>query len=292
LSFPAYDNRCISATHVQNTSEHISKIHHIRTYFQDPSQHSKNPSNPQQIKARTCSNNCWNKKIKVLTKCKFAHAHLERFFFFFNIFYFYTFHTRTEREKITHNFIYLINLHINSHLCQLSSPISDFQILHLNAALQWHVLPKISAKMIMQRGLINPLMMIALANIVKHALHQQPHQINDHQHPNQEPTHHNPHKNPILAPSVHHHRAKHAPNDHTNRQIYENKHPRVTDLSLEQLVALFHGGETVYRFQHRHHAGQVPHRGYIDMNNKKEQEDDHHGHEQQKGVLGVNGYDQ
>lgn len=133
--------------------------------------------------------------------------------------------------------------------------------------------------------------MITLADIVKHTLQQQPHQIHNHQKPHQEPTNHNPHKNPIIA-TVNHHRPENDSDKSTSGQVAENKHKGHASLPLHQLIALLHGSESVNRFQHRDHTSQVPERSDVDMDHQEEHEHDEPREKQQNWVLGINGHNE
>lgn len=139
--------------------------------------------------------------------------------------------------------------------------VSYIQILHLNAALKRHVFSKVPTKMIMQRALINTLMMITLANIVKHTLHQQPHQVHNHQKPHKEPSHHDSGENPIVLPTVHHNHAENTGDNPAGDQIGGDEDSGEPEPALEEVVGLLHGGEAVEGLEDRDDRGEVPEGG-------------------------------
>ncbi|KAL0398117.1 UNVERIFIED_CONTAM: hypothetical protein Sradi_2155000 [Sesamum radiatum] len=171
------------------------------------------------------------------------------------------------------------------------SSASNIQIFHLNAALKRHVFPKISTKMIIKRTLINALIMVTLANIVKHTLHQQPDQIHDHQNTDEETTDNNSRQNSIIIPSVHHNRTK-KPIDHpANGQVSKNDKKTHADLPPQQFIALLHSSKTIDRLKNRHNTGKMPQCAYENMYSQKQHENHHQREEKQDKILGVHGND-
>lgn len=174
----------------------------------------------------------------------------------------------------------------------MSNIVLDIHVFQLNAAFERHVFPKIAPEMVIQSTLVDPLVVITLANIVKHTLHQQTHQIHNHQCPNQEPTNHNPRKQSIILPSMNHHSSKDPVNRPANCQIPKNKHRSHAGPSLQQLIALLHCCKPEKRFKHGDDASQVPQCGDVHVNDQIEKENHNHGEEEQNRVLRIDGYEE
>lgn len=166
---------------------------------------------------------------------------------------------------------------------------SSIQVLHLNAALERHILSQISTEMIVQRALVDALMMIALAHIVKHTLHQQPHEIHNHQQPNEESTHHDPSQHPVIVPTVNHDRSENHIDHPTDSKVTENQNKTHAALPLQQLVALLHRSEAVNRLDNRHYASEMPQCADVYMDDQEHQEHDHHREQEQQNILRVDG---
>lgn len=144
--------------------------------------------------------------------------------------------------------------------------------------------------MILQRALVNLLMVITLAYIVENALHQQPHQINQHQECDQEPPgkHSRCRPNSPL-PAENHHGPKNTPNPPTNTQINQHENRRRGGAPVEQFTALLHGGEPVDGLEDGDDAGEVPDRRKVDVDNDKEGEEGEEGEEDERKAWGDNG---
>lgn len=143
----------------------------------------------------------------------------------------------------------------------------------------------------MQRALINPLVMETLANVVKHALHQQPNQIDNDQQPHEEPSNDDPSEDAVDVPTVDDDDTKDPRDDAADNEVGSDENGGVLGPTLEKVVAFLHGGEAIDGLKDRDDGGEVPEGGDVDMGDEEEGKDDEEGEEEEERVVGVDGDD-